>query len=163
MKLTDTLYYFVPVLIGAAGLIASIAFGSVDTPGVSQKPIAASSAQICCYFPAQYTLSGPIQVFEHIQAFWERTGRSQPCPSTHIDRKHKMLRTFAATMSYELTKWCSYALAGLVLVRRAFVFITLIVFALGIFVLGRFVLMPVVWLIRYFVCSLSREKMLSGA
>ena len=69
MKLTDTLYYFVPVLIGAAGLVASIAFGSVDTPGVSQKPMTSSSAESVGYFPAQYTLNGPIQVFEHIQAF----------------------------------------------------------------------------------------------
>jgi len=69
MKLTDTLYYFVPVLIGAAGVIASIAFGSVDTPGVSQKPFAASSAENVGYFPAQYTLVAPIQVDEHIQAF----------------------------------------------------------------------------------------------
>ena len=69
MKLTDTLYYFVPVLIGAAGLVASIAFGSVDTPGVSQKPITASSAQHVGYFPAQFTLNAPIQVSEHIQAF----------------------------------------------------------------------------------------------
>jgi len=69
MKHTDTLYYFVPVLIGAAGLVASIAFGSVDTPGVSQKPITASSAQQVDYFPAQFTVVAPIQVFEHIQAF----------------------------------------------------------------------------------------------
>ena len=69
MKLTDTLYYFVPVLIGAAGLVASIAFGSVDTPGVSQKPMTASSAESVGYFPTQYTRNGPIRVFEHIQAF----------------------------------------------------------------------------------------------
>ena len=69
MKHTDTLYYFVPVLIGAAGLVASIAFGSVDTPGVSQKPITASSAQQGDYFSAQFTVVAPIQVFEHIQAF----------------------------------------------------------------------------------------------
>jgi hypothetical protein len=56
-------------LIGAAGVIASIAFGSVDTPGVSQKPFSASSAENVGYFPAQYTLVAPIQVGEHIQAF----------------------------------------------------------------------------------------------
>ena len=67
MKLTDTLYYFVPVLIGAAGLVASIAFGSVDT-SASQEPVTAPSVQIAVYFPAQYTLNAPIQV-EHIQAF----------------------------------------------------------------------------------------------
>jgi hypothetical protein len=70
MKLTDTLYYFVPVLIGAAGLVASIAFGSVDTSSsASQKPVTAPNVQSCCYFPAQYTLNAPTQVFEHIQAF----------------------------------------------------------------------------------------------
>jgi hypothetical protein len=73
-----------------------------------------------------------------------------------------MLRTFLATLSYELTKLCSHALAGLALVRRALVFITLIVFALGLFVLGRFVLTPLLWLIRSFVWSLSRGKILSG-
>ena len=70
MKLTDTLYYLVPVLIGAAALAASIAFGSIDTSSdISQKPIAEPSVQIAAYFPAQFTSNGPIQVFEHIQAF----------------------------------------------------------------------------------------------
>ena len=68
MKLTDTLYYFVPVLIGAAGLVACIAFGSVDTPGVSQKPITASSAESVGYFPAQYKVVAPIQFDEHMHA-----------------------------------------------------------------------------------------------
>jgi hypothetical protein len=72
-----------------------------------------------------------------------------------------MLRTFPATLSCELTKLCSYALAGLVLVRRALVFVTLIIVSLGIFVLGRFVLMPVLWLIRYFMYSPSRGKLLN--
>ena len=66
MKLTDTLYYFVPVLIGAAGLVANIAFGSVD---ISQKPIAEPSVQIAAYFPARYKLNAPTQADEHIQAF----------------------------------------------------------------------------------------------
>ena len=69
MKLTDTLYYFVPVLIGAAGLVASIAFGSVDTPGASQNAVTESSVQIARYFPAQYKLNAPAQIEEHIQAF----------------------------------------------------------------------------------------------
>ena len=68
MKLTDTLYYFVPVLIGAAGLVASIAFGNVDS-SASQNPVTAPSVQIAVYFPAQYTLNAPAQVVEHIQAF----------------------------------------------------------------------------------------------
>jgi hypothetical protein len=72
-----------------------------------------------------------------------------------------MRRTFLATLSYELTKLCSYVLAGLALVPRALVFIALIVFALGLFVLGRFVLMPALWLIRSFMWSLSRGKLLS--
>ena len=58
-----------------------------------------------------------------------------------------MLHTFPATLSYELSKLCSYAWAGLVLIRGALIFITLIVFALGLFVLGRFVVTPVLWLI----------------
>ena len=70
MKLTDTLYYFVPVLIGAAGMVASIAFGSVDTRSLdSQNPVIAPSVQICCYFPALYKLNVPSQVEEHIEAF----------------------------------------------------------------------------------------------
>ena len=70
MKLNDDLYYFVPVLIGAAGLIASIAFGSVDTSSsASQKPVNAASVETAVYFPAQYTLNAPTQVEEHIQAF----------------------------------------------------------------------------------------------
>jgi hypothetical protein len=70
MKHTDTLYYFVPVLIGAAGLVASIAFGSVDTSSsASQNPVTEPSVQIAVYFPAQYKLNAPAQVEEHIQAF----------------------------------------------------------------------------------------------
>ena len=70
MKFNDDLYYFVPVLIGAAGLVASIAFGSVDTSSfASQNPVTGPNAQICCYFPAQYKLNAPTQVEEHIQAF----------------------------------------------------------------------------------------------
>ena len=70
MKLTDTLYYFVPVMIGAAGLVATIAFGSVDTPsGASQEPVNAPRAESVVYFPAQYTLNAPNLVNEHIQAF----------------------------------------------------------------------------------------------
>jgi hypothetical protein len=72
-----------------------------------------------------------------------------------------MFRTFPANLSYELTKWCSYTLAGLALVRRALVFITLIVLALVLFVLGRFVVVPVLWLIRYFMYSSSRGKLLN--
>jgi len=70
MKYTDTLYYFVPVLIGAAGLVASIAFGSVDiSSSASPNPVTESSVQIARYFPAQYKLNAPAQVEEHIQAF----------------------------------------------------------------------------------------------
>jgi hypothetical protein len=70
MKHTDTLYYFVPVLIGAAGLVASIAFGSVDTSSsASQNPVTEPSVQIAVYFPAQYKLNAPALVEEHIQAF----------------------------------------------------------------------------------------------
>ena len=70
MKFNDDLYYFVPVLIGAAGLVASIAFGSVDTSSsASQTQVNAPSLQIPVYFPAQYTLNAPTQVEEHIQAF----------------------------------------------------------------------------------------------
>ena len=70
MKSDDTLYYFVPVLIGAAGLIASIAFGSADTSSSSSaSPVTAPSVQSVVYFPAQYTLNAPTQVDEHIQAF----------------------------------------------------------------------------------------------
>ena len=70
MKFTDTLYYFVPVLIGAAGMVASIAFGSVDTSSsASQNPVTEHSVQVARYFPAQYTLNAPTQVEEHIQAF----------------------------------------------------------------------------------------------
>ena len=70
MKLTDTLYCFVLVLIGAAALVASIAFGSVDiSSSATEKPVTAPSAEMCCYFPAQYTLNAPTRVEEHIQAF----------------------------------------------------------------------------------------------
>jgi hypothetical protein len=70
MKHTDLLYYFVPVLIGAAGLVASIAFGSVDTSSsASQKPVSAPSVQIARYFPAQYKLSASALIEEHIRAF----------------------------------------------------------------------------------------------
>ena len=72
-----------------------------------------------------------------------------------------MLHTFPATLSYELSKLCSYTLAGLVLVRRALVFITLIVFALGLLVLGRFVVTPLLWLFRSFMWSLSRGQLVS--
>jgi len=57
-------------LIGAAGLVASIAFGSVDTSSsASQNPVTEPSVQIAVYFPAQYKLNAPAQVEEHIQAF----------------------------------------------------------------------------------------------
>jgi hypothetical protein len=69
MKLNDT-QHFLLVTIGAASLAASFAFGNTETqPGASQEPVAALSAQSVVYFPAQYTLSAPIQVDEHIQAF----------------------------------------------------------------------------------------------
>ena len=70
MKLTDTLYYFLPVMMGAAGLAASIAFGSVDTEPVAiPKPVIARSAESVVYFPARYTLNAPSETSEHIQAF----------------------------------------------------------------------------------------------
>ena len=70
MKFNDNLYYYVPVLIGAAGLVASIAFGSGDAiSSASQKPVTAPSVEIAVYFPAQYTLNAPARVEEHIQAF----------------------------------------------------------------------------------------------
>jgi hypothetical protein len=67
MKLTDTKHYFMLVMIAAAGIAASIAFGSVDAEGASQAKVIAPSAFV--YFPAQYTLNAPNQVNEHIQAF----------------------------------------------------------------------------------------------
>jgi len=70
MKLIDTLYYFVPVMIGAAGLVASIAFGSVDAEsGAGQTPVTASGAAGAAYFPAQFTLQAPNEISEHVQAF----------------------------------------------------------------------------------------------
>lgn len=70
MKLTDTKHYFLLVMIAAAGLAASITFGSADTEsGTSQETVIAPSAESFVYFPAQYTLNAPNQVNEHIQAF----------------------------------------------------------------------------------------------
>jgi hypothetical protein len=70
MKLTDTLYYFLPVMMGAVGLVLTIAFGSADAePGASQKKIIPPSADSIFYFPARYTLNAPNQVNDHIQAF----------------------------------------------------------------------------------------------
>ena len=70
MKLTDTLYYFVPVMMGAVGLVLSLMFGSADAEsGASQKMVIAPSAESVVYFPAQYALNAPNQVNEHIQAF----------------------------------------------------------------------------------------------
>jgi hypothetical protein len=54
-------------MIAAAGIAASIAFGSVDAEGASQAKVIAPSAFV--YFPAQYPLDAPNQVNEHIQAF----------------------------------------------------------------------------------------------
>ena len=68
-----------------------------------------------------------------------------------------MIRTYLATLSYMLTKWCSYALAGLSLVHRFLVVLALIVAALVILVPGRFIVMPVISLIRNFMSTPSRR------
>ena len=69
MKLTDTLYYFLPVMMGAVGLVLTITFGSADAEsGASQKKVNAPSAESIFYLPARYTLNAPNQV-NHIQAF----------------------------------------------------------------------------------------------
>jgi hypothetical protein len=70
MKLTDSLYYFLPVMMGAAGLVASIAFGSVDTETVSSgQPASAHRAADFVYLPAQYTPRAPDPVEERAYAF----------------------------------------------------------------------------------------------
>ena len=70
MKLTDTLYYFLPVMMGAVGLVLTITFGSAGAEsGTSQRTVTAPGAESVVYFPAQYTLNAPDQVNEHIQAF----------------------------------------------------------------------------------------------
>jgi hypothetical protein len=69
MNLTDTKHYFLLVMIAAAGLAASIVFGSADADGASQATVITPSAKSLVYFPAQYTLNASNQVNEHIQAF----------------------------------------------------------------------------------------------
>ena len=70
MKLTDTLYYFLPVMMGAVGLVLTIMFGSADAEaGASQKKVIAPSAESFVYFPAQYPLNAPNETSEHVQAF----------------------------------------------------------------------------------------------
>ena len=60
-----------------------------------------------------------------------------------------MFRPLIATLSCELTRWCSYILVPLTLVRRALVVLALVVFAL-VLALGWLIVKPVSWLVRHF-------------
>jgi hypothetical protein len=55
-----------------------------------------------------------------------------------------MFHPLPATLSRELTRWCSYGLVRLALVRRA-----LVVLALVLLALGWLIVMPVLWLVRH--------------
>jgi hypothetical protein len=68
MKLNETQHLLL-IMIGAASLAASFAFGNTDSTGAGQEPVIAPSAESVVYFPAQYTLNAPYQVNEQLQAF----------------------------------------------------------------------------------------------
>ena len=162
MKLTDTLYYFLPVMMGAVGLVLTIWFGSADAEsGASQKKVIPPSAESICLLPgaihaeraepSQRSHSGVLSIGN-----LRPLARSARCRNQHRKKAQNVsslssdfvVRTKQMVFIHFGASRSGISRSGS---SRA-----------GTFVLGWLIVMPVLWLIRHFTFSPSRGKSLNS-